>query len=184
MTMSEDFRELEARLRKEFPDETWAIVPGYDGNYLVSDNGKIYSKRREKVSGGIRKQKKMSGYWFVCLKKGGIGKTVSVSRAMLISFVGEPNGGEQCAHLNGICTDNRLANLKWCSPAENTSHKESHGTMVKGEKSWNAVLTAEIVRDMRKRAASGESPSGLFIEYGITRSCGKNALYRRSWKHV
>ena len=46
-----------------------------------------------------------------------------------MTFIGKAHNTMHSAHLNGVRTDNRLENLKWVTPKENTFHRIAHGTM-------------------------------------------------------
>ncbi len=51
-----------------------------------------------------------------------------VHRLVLLAFKGPRPDGQYCRHLNGVPTDNRLANLAWGTKSENTFDKVGHGT--------------------------------------------------------
>jgi hypothetical protein len=53
-----------------------------------------------------------------------------------------------------------------------------------GEGNYNARLTEERVRAIRKRYAAGESQYALARAYGVSRSAIKNVVNHCTWKHV
>jgi hypothetical protein len=69
-----------------------------------------------------------SGYHTVTLSNRGVAKTWRAHALVLTAFVGDRPIGAQTRHLNGIRSDNRLANLAWGSAVENHADKVRHGT--------------------------------------------------------
>lgn len=108
--------------------EKWAPVPGYEGDYEVSDQGKVRSYVRRggprmiapRLVGPAGKQ-----YHAVTLRGG---KQVRVHRLVLAAFIGPCPEGLQGCHNNGDKLDNRLVNLRWDTPGANNRDKRVHGT--------------------------------------------------------
>jgi HNH endonuclease len=60
-------------------------------------------------------------------------------------------------------------------------HPES---VQRGERNHRALLTAEQVQELRRRAANGERHRLLAAEFGITKKTVGKIVERRTWKHV
>jgi hypothetical protein len=56
--------------------------------------------------------------------------------------------------------------------------------MVKGERHHAARLNADLVREIRRRAAAGENLSAMARELGVSNGAIDHCVARRSWKHV
>ncbi len=56
--------------------------------------------------------------------------------------------------------------------------------LARGEDNPNAVLTDELVREIRDRAARGEAVRPMARALRIERSTVRNVVLRRTWKHV
>lgn len=71
---------------------------------------------------------------------------------------------------------------------ENSDDMDRKGRRVvnntKGSKRWNSLLTEDIVRDARRRAALGESRMALAVEYGVSVLTLYSVIAGRSWRHV
>lgn len=128
-------------------EEIWKDIEGTMGAYQVSDMGRVksfkYIKPKILKNSGIR-------YHQVCLwiKKKIV--TKRINRLVLEAFVGPAPQGFESAHLNGIKTDNRLANLKWCSHLENCNHPTQwkDGKHISGHRL--SIQQIKMVRALRK----------------------------------
>lgn len=109
-------------------EEQWAAVVDYEGLYEVSDAGRVRSIARPGTRGGIlRGEVHPDGYPSVKLSKGGRKKHLTVHVLVATAFRGPRPDGQECRHLNGDPSDNRLENLAWGTSAENSQDMIGHG---------------------------------------------------------
>ncbi|AWN02654.1 HNH endonuclease [Mycobacterium phage Xavia] len=120
--------------------EEWRPIPGTGGRYDVSDMGRVRSNGWEFIrSDGVptRVRAKVlsarsshpAGYVMVNLvMPDGTRRHVHVHHLVLEAFVGPRPDGHYGCHNNGDPSDNRLANLRWDAPTENSFDKIRHGT--------------------------------------------------------
>jgi hypothetical protein len=115
--------------------ETWRAVVGHEGDYEVSDHGRVRSlpghKRRGQVLRGIAQH---HGHLMVNPRRDGRMRQLFVHRLVLEAFIGPCPPGMMCRHLNGNPSDNRLENLRWGTPKENAEDSTRHGTHANGNK--------------------------------------------------
>lgn len=117
--------------------ERWAPVPGYEGYYEVSDQGRVRSldrvvpggrwgsHRRRGVLMACRPDQK--GYPQVLLRRSGTDRCRKVHLLVLEAFVGPcPEGMEAC-HANDEHGDARLANLRWDTRSGNAKDRLRNG---------------------------------------------------------
>lgn len=112
--------------------ETWRPIDGYDGNYEVSDRGRVLSWYETELTGQPRirrTSKDADGYLFVALRKvPGKPKSNKIHRLVAEAFIGPlPLGMETC-HNDGDKTNNTLANLRYDTHLENVRDSVRHGT--------------------------------------------------------
>ena len=111
-------------------EEHWKTIPGFP-NYEVSDMGRMRSHAR----GGtryMRPGRHPKGYMRAALSRDGESHTFAVHRIVLDTFVGPKPAGYECDHINGVRDDNRLENLRWVTPRENSAnpisiHRKRYG---------------------------------------------------------
>lgn len=109
--------------------EIWKNIPGFEGSYQVSSEGRVKSLSRQvghnwgglkTLSERILKNNPMdSGYLRVNLRKAG--KTVAFCVYVLVAlaFHGKPKDGQEVRHWNDEKHDNTASNILWGSRSEN-----------------------------------------------------------------
>ena len=99
-------------------DETWVNVLHYENLYLVSNYGRIFSLISNKIRKAVIHK---NGYAQVMLTNQKKLKLILVHRIVIMSFNHEST--LEVDHINGIKTDNRLINLRYCTRFENENFK-------------------------------------------------------------
>ncbi len=168
----------------------WAPVPGYEGLYEVSDDGRVYSFLVGRQLGYMNPD----GYRIVKLhksdKQDGF-RVLRVHRLVLLAFVGPAPEGMECRHLNGDPSDNRLSNLRWGTQSENVRDAIRHGThkgwvvcIRPGEANGGAKLTEVMVREIRRRSARGEAHTSIASDFRVGKTAIQKIAARKTWRHV
>ena len=172
----------------EFADERWLPIEGYEDLYEVSDFGRV---RRVATKGRARRRSPIfikpqmyQGYTRFLLAIGKHKRRFFGHYLVARAFIGPRPQGLQVAHLDGVRDHNRLPNLIYATPIENSSHRVEHGTQLLGEKHPKAKVTADDVREMRRLHASGVRRDALMQRYGLSRGGLDHILARRHWSHV
>lgn len=118
------------------PTENWKNIPGYEGRYQVSDLGRVrhlprrirfVSKNgneawRTTVLRVCAPNVTREGYALAHLQVDGVRATPTVHELVLAAFVGDRPAGFDVNHINGVKTDNRLANLEYVTRSDNRRH--------------------------------------------------------------
>lgn len=107
---------------------------------------------------------------------------VVAHRVIWESVHGPLASGLEVNHLNGIKTDNRLANLDAVTPSVNMSHAYANG--LNHATLPNARLSPEQALEIYRRCRAGERDTPLAVEYGMKRSAISNIRNGWSWNQV
>lgn len=117
---------------EELTREIWKDIPSFEGFYQASDMGRIRSVdriitykdgRKGLYKGQIIKQRiGKVGYLMLSVSVGSKIKTFTVHRLIALAFIPNPENKPEVNHKNGKYIDNKLENLEWVTPKENTQH--------------------------------------------------------------
>lgn len=115
-----------------------------------------------------------------------VSKTFSVSRLVLLAFRGPcPVGMEACHFPDRSIHNNRLVNLRWDTPLNNSNDKRIHGTIINGEDIPWSKLTDGKVRIIRKLLEKGSATrKQLAIRFGVCLGTIRLVHVGKNWKHV
>lgn len=102
--------------------EKWKVVADFP-NYKVSTMGRVGIIDK----GQIRYRDHGDSYVRMTLHNNGISKEFSVHRLVALTFIPNPQNKKFVNHKNGIKHDNRLVNLEWSTPKENSQHAVETG---------------------------------------------------------
>lgn len=168
--------------------EIWKDIPGFEGQYQASTQGRIRSighsitqiGRGGKpftrfIKGRILKPgcSKSNPHLFVVPGKN-VGSR-QVHQLVALTFLGPPPDGMEVRHLDGNAQNNCIENLKYGTRTENILD-------VYTVKPWRK-LTLTQAAEIKQRALNGESTKDLAKEYGISQGhvCGIKAGRVYAW---
>lgn len=108
-------------------EEIWKDIEDYEG-YQVSNFGRVrsldrYNSRGWWIKGCILKPiMDKKGYLTVGLSKNNQRKAFKVHRLVALHFIPNIENKPEIDHINTIKTDNRVENLRWVTPKENSNN--------------------------------------------------------------
>lgn len=151
--------------------EVWKPIPGYEGLYEASSQGRIRTAEGKTTSSAwadrrVWQQRIMKQKWHkrkngkhedarVCLWKDGKEKTYLVSRLVAMSFLPMPFDKLTVNHIDGNPSNNRIDNLEWCTHQENVQHAFDTGLQRNSQKP--VVLTSTDGHELRFASMSEAS---------------------------
>ena len=102
-------------------EEIWCPIKGFEGQYQVSDQGRVKSLKFDKeriLKTGIT----TDGYLIVGLCKNGEHKWYSVHRLVALAFIPNPDNLPQVNHKDEDKDNNSVQNLEWCDQKYNCNY--------------------------------------------------------------
>ena len=149
--------------------EEWKDVDGYDGEYEISNLGRVRSNKG--LHSRILKQRTMYlGYKCSLLSKEGRRKSFLTHRLVAIHFIGDfKNERKEVNHKDGDKTNNTLENLEWVTHAENMKHSKENGLAKGGvgERNNKAKLTEMQVLAIDTLLKSDFTPQFIAPNFGV-----------------
>lgn len=161
--------------------EIWKNVDVF--NYAVSDQGRVKNLRTGRYIGSNR-----NGYRAVELRQpsalGGRRQTILVHALVLHYFVGPRPPGKYINHKNFNRADNRLENIEYCTPKENSEHAAAHRRMTFGSNQPNAKINEWDVTVIKACYAAGMSHRQIARAYGVDRKVIAGIFKKKTWKYA
>lgn len=155
----------------------WRDVPGYNGYYRVSDDGRV---TRMTARGPVElTQSMLGGYLSVSLGRRGETVRRGVHRLMGLAFLPNPDSLPQVRHLDDVKTNNVLSNLAWGTVSQNAVDSVRNGT--------HAVTREYAERTHCKKGLHERTPENLVTrtkpDGRTTQTCKPCELERTRQSH-
>lgn len=104
--------------------EMWKEIPGTEGQYQISNYGKVRTVKTGRV---LTPAIDARGYERVCLFKMDRDRRYKVHRLVAITFIPNPDNKPQVNHKDGNKRNNFVDNLEWVTNEENMRHANETG---------------------------------------------------------
>jgi hypothetical protein len=168
-------------------------IPGFEGRYEITEDGRVYSVPRLDIKGIPRggfymkpTRNKKTGYFDIRLCGETSSKRWKIHVLVTLTYHGpRPSPLHDCRHLDGNRTNNLKSNLAWGTKKENMADRELHGTVCKGERNkGGGKLKDDDVRAIKKRLKTGEHHREIAKDFGVSYGLIGFIHRGRVWRHV
>lgn len=170
--------------------ERWRHIEGFEG-YEVSDQGRVRSwkpsgpNRPPRSEPAVLAQDCAEPYRKVTLCVGDRKYTKRVHHLVLSAFECPRPPGLWALHKDGDTANNRLSNLRWGTPKENSEDRTKHGRTFFIERNPTRKLSASDVYVIRRRYDLGiQSQGGLAKSFCVTQALISKIVRREIWTHL
>ena len=160
-------------------EEILKEIDGYNGDYLISNLGEVYSKKYSDIPKKLVKIMGSDGYWKVSLSKKSKVKRYSIHRLVATFFVDNVYNKPTVDHIDNDRLNNRADNLQWLSLAENTT-KELQNL-------GKHRFTEDEVRWIREHYKSGCKQFGakpIARKFNVDNHCIRNIVKNKYYTWV
>lgn len=171
-------------------------IPGYEAYYAVSPDGRVFSYPKNPRSRGARNggtshfgkwlkpQMSKTGYHVQYLSPPTGRKRLFMHRLVAMAWIPNPLNLPFINHLNCNKTDNRVANLEWCTKLQNAKHCVAMKRQPSGERHGHAKLTSQNVIEIRAARRNGLTWKELARKFGVSITAATFAGKGKTWRHV
>lgn len=167
--------------------EEWREISGF--HYSVSNMGRVRNDWTRRI---LKPRENGYGYFHIGLYRNKTQKTFKIHRLVAMSFISNPLNLPQINHKNLIKTDNRVDNLEWCTPSENTRHAYKNGrvgiigqTWTRGSGCGMAKLIDKQVLEIRRLYATGNYFLRELAEKFNVKLCTIHFIVKnKTWKYI
>ncbi len=154
------------------------LKPCFSVPFYASSYGNIFNVYKQKIVPMDR-----SGRYLTINTSN---RTLLVHRLICEAFYGKSE--KHVNHIDGNKTNNRVDNLEYCTPQENTMHSiQSLGNLVHGEHNGYSKLTDDKVREIYLSYVPRSHEYGLMglaEKYGVDYTTIHLIVKRKMWTHV
>lgn len=168
--------------------EVFEDLKGYEESYQISDQGRIFTKRRldgNRIIYGRELHPLITkdGYLKVRLTKNSVATGYYIHRLVAKQFIENPYNLPEVNHRDGNKFNNKVSNLEWCSKQDNMKHAAKHSLIQHGAARPSAKLTEEQVLEIYKlKGIMAAKEIGAY--YGVSKNTINLILRGKKWSYL
>ena len=148
----------------------WRDIPGYEGLYQVSDDGRVKSIARQgnAAPGERRRTPDAYGYLQVSLYRDKKYIRAKVHRLVAMAFIPNPENKPQVNHIDGDKANNRVENLEWVTDSENKKHAHANGYYDKCAKRLSRTTIVTNLKTGERYVCKSRTEAGKIAGIGYS----------------
>jgi hypothetical protein len=176
-------------------------IPGYEGSYAITDDGKVWSYPRQWqfakkhcVTGHhngkfLNQHKHSGGYLMAVLTTHSKKRMRYIHRLVAQTYIPNPHSLPEVNHKDGNKKNNHVSNLEWVTRKQNAKHAKKLGVYgvhnpARGERHPDARLRDQDVLEMRAIRKFGFTIKVIAHAYSHSWSATREVLTYQSWTHL
>lgn len=147
----------------------WRDLVGYEGLYRISDQGEVWSERRQRML-STKPNKYHGRAEFCVVGPDGKQKTLYLHQQVMRAFEGPAPQGQVVRHLDGDSANNNVKNLAYGTQQDNMDDMRAEGYKSASR------LSFKQIEEINEKAKRGVRIKELMEEYGVGRAAIAAAL--------
>ena len=174
---------------KDYDDEIFLPVKGYEDFYIVSNYGKIISLHKRHYLKQVKLQENYKGYLEFEARSNGKRLHTFAHRFVALTFIENNLNLSQVNHIDCNKKNNHVSNLEWVSNNQNSEHAIKNNLMIahKGSKCGASSLDESQVKEIKNEFKKGFYRGQLVRmskKYGVSKGCLHFIKSNKTWKHI
>lgn len=148
------------------PDEEWKDIEGYEGDYQISNYGRVKSFKRKEPLILSPILGRTEDYYFIGLTRDGYKKHYSIDKLVAKAFIANPNNYLEVNHIDENIKNNHASNLEWVTHSQNVRHSIYRQSYPIGQydKNYNLIAKYESVAEASRQTGCARSNIKSAIE--------------------
>jgi DNA-binding XRE family transcriptional regulator len=160
--------------------ENWVDIKGFEKLYKISDEGRVFSYKREII---LKQTRTKKGYKRIGL----LGKSFLIHRLVAQAFIPNPENKPEINHKDTNKLNNHSSNLEWVTSKEHhvISKENKQFSKIKGIEHSNSLLNDKKVLEIRTLYKTAKyTYLNLGKLFNVSKSTIKDIICGKTWKHV
>lgn len=160
-------------------NEEWKDIDGYNGEYKVSNHGRVFSVKSNIF---LKERVTKLGYSRYALLINGVRKDMLSHRLVALHYLDPQILKKEINHKDGNKLNNSHSNLEWCSRKENMIHATLNGLANRGSKNPKSKLTEDDVIKIRNMFNNKEmNQADLARLFKVAPNSINNIVRNKTW---
>lgn len=160
-------------------------IPGFEGKYAITEDGRVWSHWRR---GGWRKiQTHRLGYKNVMFCLDGKVKNFYVHRLVATAFIPNPENKLEINHKDGNKENNHISNLEWSDRSSNVKHAFKKGLLKPRRGKFNKktkLLESEVIQIKKIGKLNLMTNTEIAKKFNVHRTTIRDILSGKNWHYL
>lgn len=164
--------------------EIWKDIKGYEGDYQISNLGRVKSLKykKERI---LKYFFDKDGYKNLTLTKNGKAKKKKIHRLVAECFIKNPFNKPDVNHIDLDKSNNNVSNLEWVNKRENMKHASLNNDNCRGEGIASSKLTEKDVIKIRQMYSTKKyTYKDLSRIFKVANTTIGLIVRKETWRHL